>query len=256
MKYNTEQCEIVIKRELAPGIFEFMVRNSFIASGAQPGQFVHILVPGKTLRRPISICDVLPGVGMFRLVIEVRGEGTAVLASTEVGQSFDLLGPLGHGFQLGDPAKPAVFVGGGIGTPPLLFAARHYGINATVLLGFRNKSAVILKDEFKAAGCRIMIATDDGSEGHHGLVTDLLPDYLAGKTSAVYACGPMPMLKTVASAAAQAGVPCQLSLEERMACGVGACLGCAVKVRRPDGSEGYLHVCKDGPVFDAKDVML
>lgn len=254
MNYDTRLCELVQKEEIAPGIFDFRVRCEALARLAKPGQFAHLLVPGKTLRRPISICDVEGD--LLRLVFQIRGEGTALLAELEVGETLDVLAPLGHGFALRNTEEQAVFVGGGIGVPPLLYAARQYGENATVILGFRDKDAVILTEDFARAGCRVIVTTDDGSFGVHGLVTASLEQTLAQQSvHRLFACGPTPMLKAVAGLALARQVPCQVSLEERMACGVGACLGCACQLRREDGALYYGHVCKDGPVFDAKEVV-
>ena len=147
-------------------------------------------------------------------------------------------------------------VGGGIGVPPMLQTAKHYAGNVTAILGFRDAGKIVLTQDFEKYGVRVMLATDDGSAGHHGLVTDLLRQRLEEeKPDIVYACGPKVMLKFVAQMCAQYGVRCEVSLEERMACGVGACLGCATPIRREDGSVTYLHVCKDGPVFDAERVV-
>lgn len=252
MKYDTGLCRIAQKRQLTADIFNFTVEAGKLAQMAQPGQFAHVYVPGKTLRRPISICGIDRAAGMLRLVFQIRGEGTAQLAALNSGDRLDLLAPLGKGFSIGDPQRRAVFVGGGIGVPPLLEAAKAFGANAAVILGFRSRDSIILKEDFEQNGNRVLIATDDGSFGHHGLVTDCL-DGLAFEE--VFACGPTPMLKAVSRAARERGVPCQVSMEQRMACGVGACLGCAVKLRRENGEEYYGHVCKDGPVFDAQNVV-
>ena len=251
MKYDVQSCEILLKRELAPGIFDFLLDAEDFAAIAQPGQFAHVLVPGKTLRRPISICDFDRETGTLRLVFQIRGEGTEILAQSRIGDRLDLIAPLGHGFELGDTSRPALFVGGGIGVPPLLAAAKAFGANATVVLGFRNKDAVILARDFALAGCRVFLATDDGSIGYHGLVTDCTGQVEAQE---IFACGPTPMLRGVCEQAKERGIPCQISLEQRMACGVGACLGCAVKMIK-DGQETYGHVCKDGPVFDCESIV-
>ncbi len=255
MSYDVRQSLLVAKEQLAPGIFDYRLQDAWLAGQAKPGQFLHILVPGKTLRRPISICDVDPAAQTVRIVFEVRGEGTAVLAAAQPGDVVDVLGPLGHGFAPVNQQGRALFVGGGIGVPPLLYAARQYGGNATVILGFRNREAIILQQDFVNAGCRVLLTTDDGSAGAKGLVTAPLEQELQQSPAPVYACGPTPMLRGVAALAKRYQMPCQVSLEERMGCGVGACLVCACKVRRADGSEGYLHVCKDGPVFDAQEVI-
>lgn len=254
MKYDTQQCQLMYKKELAPGVFDFRIRNQAFAASARPGQFAHLLVPGKTLRRPISICDVDPEEAALRLVFEVRGEGTQILAQYQVGDCLDVLALLGHGFTIGDTSRRVLFVGGGIGVPPLLYAAKKFGANATVIIGFRSRDAVILQQDFEQAGCRVILHTDDGSAGRGGFVTESCRDELEASEQ-VFACGPAPMLKAVAGQAREKGVPCQISLEERMGCGVGACLVCACKIRKADGSEGYLHVCKDGPVFDAEEVV-
>lgn len=252
MKYDTGLCRLIRKKQLTADIYDVTVEAGALAKAAQPGQFAHIYVPGKTLRRPISICEADAAAKTLRFVFQVRGEGTHLLAQSALGDSLDLLAPLGHGFTLGDTNRRAVFVGGGIGLPPLLAAAKPFGENAVVLAGFRTAEAVILQKDFERAGGRVLIATDDGTCGHHGLVTDLL----AGLSfDAVFACGPKPMLQAAARAAKERGVPCQVSMEERMACGVGACLGCAVRLRGENGAESYGHVCKDGPVFDAEQMV-
>ncbi|MDO4459236.1 MAG: dihydroorotate dehydrogenase electron transfer subunit [Clostridia bacterium] len=252
-KYDVKNCKIVRADELvADNIYDFEIFYPEFAQAAKPGQFAHIYIPGRTLRRPISICDINKEKGTLRLVFQIRGAGTAQLAEFTENQFLDVLAPLGNGFKLEDANKKAVFVGGGIGVPPLLSAAKFYGKNATVALGFRNKDAVILEDDFKACGADVRIATDDGSYGHHGLVIDLIKDE---KPDIIYACGPTPMLKAVAAFAEENGIECQISLEERMACGIGACLGCAVKLRDDEGNEYNGHVCKDGPVFDHRKVV-
>lgn len=251
MKYDVKLCEIVRRAVIAEDTYDYTVSAPELAVVAEPGQFAHIYVPGKTLRRPISICDIDKAAGTLRFVFQVRGAGTADLAKFEVGDHFDILAPLGHGFSV-ETDKKALFVGGGIGVPPLLGAAKHYGENATVAIGFRNKDYVILEEDFKAAGCDTRVATDDGSYGHHGLVIDLIRDV---KPDIICACGPMVMLRAVANFAKENGIRCEISLEERMACGIGACLGCAVELNGEEGT--YMgHVCKDGPVFAAERVVL
>lgn len=253
MKYDTKLCEILYQRRPAPGVHDWLLDAEDFAKAAKPGQFVHVLVPGKTLRRPISICDIDAETGTLRLVFEERGEGTQILGQKRLGDFVDLLAPLGNGFDLGDTSRRALFVGGGIGVPPLLAAAKAFGKNATVVLGFRNKESVILARDFALAGCQVFVATDDGSMGFHGNVADCARQYIDGMDS-LFACGPKPMLKALGSLAQECDIPAQFSLEERMACGVGACLGCACKVIR-GGSETYAHVCKDGPVFDSRSIV-
>lgn len=245
-----------ISRILPGSMSDFTIDCPDIAAKARAGQFVHIRVPGFTLRRPISICEVDREQGSIRILFDVRGEGTRVMAQMKEGDLIDVMGPLGNGFALLEPQKKAVVVGGGIGVPPMLQTAKHYGSNATAILGFRDKDKIVLTEDFERSGIRVMLATDDGSAGHRGLVTDLLKVRLEEeKPDIVYACGPKVMLKFVAKMCAEYNVRCQVSLEERMACGVGACLGCATPIRRDDGSVTYLHVCKDGPVFEAERVV-
>ena len=251
MKYDVRSCAILRMAQIAPGFFDMTVDAGLLAQIAQPGQFAQILVPGKTLRRPISICRADGGSGIMRFVFQVRGEGTAVLAEKQQGESVDILAPLGHGFSLSPDDRDVLLVGGGIGVPPLLWAANNLGQNAGAVLGFRDRQSVILENDFRAAGCRVEVATDDGSYGYHGVVTGLLPSFQPKK---ILACGPAPMLRAIAAWAEERNIPCQVSLEQRMACGIGACLGCACKLRR-DGREVYGHVCKDGPVFDSKSVV-
>lgn len=256
MKYDAIPCRILQKKKLNCDTFDFWLNAGEIAATALPGQFVHLLVPGRTLRRPISICEIDPARGALRLVFQIRGEGTAWLAQVPEGGTLDVLGPLGHGFQFPSEANDPVFVGGGIGVPPLLEAAKQYKEKATVILGFRNKDARILEEDFHRLGCRVILTTDDGSAGQKGLVTAPLSQLAAsGKADVIFACGPTPMLKGIASLAAEHKIPCQVSLEERMGCGVGACLVCACKVTRADAIGGYAHVCKDGPVFRAEEVV-
>lgn len=255
MKYTQELCPIIQKDMLNRTTFSFVVKSEKAVQTMQPGQFANIRVEGKTLRRPISVCGFSREEGWIRFVFEIRGEGTAILAKMNEGDTLDILAPLGNGFAI-DPTEKAVFVGGGIGVPPLLGASAPYGENATVLLGFRSMRAIILSDEFEANGADVRIATDDGSYGHHGFVTQLLAQRLdEAPCDVIYACGPTPMLKLVAAEAEKRGIRCMVSLEERMGCGVGACLVCACKTKREDGSETYRHVCKNGPVFDSREVV-
>ena len=243
---------ITAKTASAKGIFDITVLCPEIAELASPGQFAQLLAPGYFLRRPISICGIDKTAGTIRMVFEVRGEGTEALSRLNVGDNIDIMAPLGHGFTKIE--GKAVCVGGGIGVPPMLGIASLYGSDAAVITGFRNAAAVILQEDFKSAGCETILCTDDGSAGIHGFVTTALEEYLQSKKAdIIYACGPTPMLRAVASTAEKYGVRCEVSLEQRMACGVGACLGCACKIMRV-GREQFLHVCKDGPVFDAKEV--
>ncbi len=255
MNYMQGDYSITLCQQLADTTYSFVVQCKEVAAIARAGQFVHVQVPGFLLRRPISICEVLWESGCIRLVFDIRGAGTEVLAGFRAGDKLNLLAPLGNGFSLLENGKSALVVGGGIGVPPLLEVAKHYGTNTRAVLGFKNAGSVILQNDFVAAGAQVFVCTDDGSAGEQGHVTPVvLREIEAARPDIIYACGPRPMLQAVKEAAAQYGVRCQLSLEERMACGVGACLGCACKTEK-NGETQYLHVCKNGPVFEAEEVV-
>jgi dihydroorotate dehydrogenase electron transfer subunit len=249
--YDTFDCAVLQNRELAPGFFDLTVSCLQAAQTARAGQFAQLMVPGKTLRRPISICEIDRNQGTLRFVFGVRGGGTLQLSRLKAGDQVNLLAPLGNGFNLGDTSRRVLLAGGGIGVPPLLEAAKPFGKRAVLTAGFRSRDAVILKEDFEKLGCGVRIATDDGSFGHHGLVTDLVEDI---PFDVVFACGPKPMLRAVAALAHRRGVPCFVSMEERMACGIGACLGCAIQLQGENGPY-YGHVCKDGPVFPAETIV-
>lgn len=253
-----EKSTVTARESLGGDVFRLTVQAPRIAAAAQPGQFVMVRA-GDTLdpllRRPLSIHQVLPDGGL-RLLFKVVGKGTGLLAELRPGLKLDLIGPLGRGFNL-VPTGPACLIGGGMGMAPLYFLAQRLlrgkpgPGHDQVLLGARNRAELELPAaEFSGLGYSLHLATDDGSLGHHGLVPELLDDVLPS-VSQVYVCGPYPMMQMVALKCRTAGVACQVSLETHMACGLGVCLGCAVTVA--DGS--YKHVCKDGPVFAADEVL-
>ena len=242
-------CTVVEAVKLNPNAIALTLEAPELVKDMAAGQFVHIKCGhSRLLRRPISICDF--GGDRFRVVFEVRGSGTDWLARREVGDRLDVLGPLGRGFRV-EPGDRPLLVGGGIGVPPMLSCAERAG-GGYAVLGFRDADHALLTDELRAVCGETLVATEDGSVGYKGFVTtgaaqilDTHPD-----VTAVLACGPRPMLNAVWAEAQKRGIPCQVSMEERMACGVGACLGCAIELA--DGS--MRHVCKDGPVFDAAEV--
>lgn len=255
MNYMQGDYTLLSCEKIAATTYSLVVQCDEVAAIARAGQFVHIQIPGFMLRRPISVCEVQRETGCIRLVFDIRGAGTKVLARMQAGDAINLLAPLGNGFDLLEKDKTALVVGGGIGVPPLLEVAKHYKTGTRAILGFRNADSVILQDDFIKAGAQVFICTDDGSAGEKGIVTPVVSRELQRqKPDIIYACGPKPMLRAVKELASQFGVRCQLSLEERMACGVGACLGCACKTKR-NGTEQYLHVCKNGPVFEAEEVV-
>ena len=249
-------CTIVEAAKLNEYAYSFTleVGDMVKKEGRMAGQFLHIACgEGLLLRRPISVCMVQEDEPQdtARVVFEVRGEGTKWLAQRQVGDKLNVLGPLGNGFTV-TPNDRLLLVGGGIGVPPLLGQAAFTAKNSTAILGFRSADRAMLVEDYRDYCEAVYLCSDDGSLGRHGFVDAQLKDILEKDKNftAVLACGPKPMLKNVAKVAAEYGVPCQVSLEERMACGVGACLGCAVQMA--DGT--MKHVCKDGPVFDAKEV--
>lgn len=243
-------CKLIKKDNPAENIWDYTVECPEIAEKARPGQFLHILCGGEAyLRRPISICDVTGR--NVRFIFRVKGVGTKALAEYSVGDMLDILGPLGNGFEIFDNTDGAILlIGGGIGVFPLYNLAKRLGGKATALLGFGTKDDVIMTDAF-AEHCKdVFLTTNDGSCGYHGFVTDIMNKIIASnKVAGIYTCGPTPMMKAVSLAAKAAGVPVQASLEERMGCGVGACVTCTCTV-----SGMKRRVCKDGPVFDGTEV--
>ena len=247
MKYDVRQLPLLSNKEIAQGIFDMRLAYEQDDLPVACGQFAHVYVPGKTLRRPISVCDASGG--ELRLVYQVKGEGTKIMSRMQ-GGTVDVLAPLGNGFRI-EPGRRYGLIGGGIGVPPMLYTARQCD-DPLIITGFRNASLVILQEDLAEQG-ETLLCTDDGTAGVKGFVTDLLRERIA-ELDEVCACGPTPMLKAVAAVCREFGKPCQISLEERMGCGVGACLVCAVRVRK-NGEEVMQHVCKNGPVFNAEEVV-
>ena len=243
-------------------LYSMIIDAPNIAKTAKPGQFVHIKCGGLTLRRPISIASAKNG--QIRICYDVRGEGTkwlSELKSGGKGNKIDILGPVGRGFDISDTSKKVLLVGGGIGIYPLYAVAELYKENAAAVLGFRTKSLVNFEKEFTeiTAGGQVHIATDDGSYGRKGYAVDLVKEILdnnknsdnnkANKIDIIMTCGPKIMMQGVAEEAQKRGIRCQVSMEERMACGIGACLACACKIKGETK-----RVCSDGPVFDIFDI--
>lgn len=239
------------------------IESPYLTKNSKPGQFVEIKISDgiePLLRRPLGVHRILKnGIDLLYAVV---GKGTETLSKKKAGEEIDLIGPLGNGFDIAASTKAAILVAGGIGVAPLLALAEHLGYRSKgvgcrkkilVLIGACKKEHILCENDFKKLGCKVVIATDDGSKGHKGFVTDLLntiPTAYSLQPTTIYACGPAGMLKTVSKVAREKRIPCQVSLEERMACGVGVCLGCPVKVK----SGEYKMVCKDGPVFDAEEI--
>jgi len=238
-----------------------------IGRRAQAGQFAQIRVPGDAvfLPRPFSFLNAEDDRCAF--LSRAVGPGTRALAGLAQGTELELLGPLGQGFDLsaGAAGGEVIVVGGGVGVPPLVHAAAALApLTGTALIGAASGQLLLCEEEFAGLGWRVRVATDDGSRGHHGFVTELLEQALpaapgqGAQPTTVLACGPHPMLRRCAELAAATGAACQVALEEPMACGFGVCLGCAIRVhsRNPDDPPGpaYALVCRDGPVFPAEYV--
>ncbi len=288
MNKNKETAAVFSQRQLAEGIYDMWIKTD-LAKAAKPGQFLMVYPRSAAtlLPRPISICEVRRDENRLRIVYRVAGKGTAEFASYREGEPISVMGTLGNGFSIEEAAGKRVFLmGGGIGIPPMLGlaqalaesrqavgtdAAKESGqaaddstdakktdgqaapISVYAVLGYRD-SALFLKEEFERSA-NVVIATEDGSAGTKGNIMDAVREN-ALTADVIYACGPMPMLRAVKQYAFEAGIPAYISLEERMACGVGACLGCVCKTKQVDAHSHVKNarVCTEGPVFLAEDV--
>lgn len=265
-KMIQEKAAVLWNDAIGPGYYRLGLRCSRVYLEAMPGQFVMLQVGdgnGPLLRRPFSIhrriVDV-PGGCIVEILYKVVGSGTAKLAGYTKEHFIDSLGPLGNGFSLPDSTRDIVIVAGGIGVAPMLFLAeaiQHKGGDLhgqAIYIGGRNAMDLLCLDRFSAMGMRVTATTEDGSYGKKGFVVEPFAKALQNsRVKRVYACGPRGMLAAVASLSIQCGVPCQISVETTMACGMGACLGCALV---PDEKTGqYHHACLDGPVFEAEKLI-
>lgn len=232
-----------------------------IAKHAQPGQFVHVLILngiGLLLRRPFTIYTVDDS--HITMLYQIIGEGTQRLSEMPIGASIQVLGPLGNTFDIDCHPNPAILVGGGAGIASLMLLAaslRAQGIETLGLVGAQHRERLLSVDDLEAIGVTAHIATDDGSIGHHGFVTDVLTDLLRKKelnSSTVYACGPHGMLSAVSKITSEFEVQTQVAMENRMGCAMGVCLGCVCPVRIGDDRIEYQRVCTEGPVFNAAEV--
>lgn len=263
---------VIANHEISSGYFRMRLTAPRNLLSARPGQFVMVKVRDSIdplLRRPFGIFDlgVIPAeydggcdAVYLEMLYRVVGKGTAMLSSLHHGDHLDVLAPLGKGFDAGDPAGEKVLVGGGIGLAPLYYLAKELVKTSPVRLfiGGRTREDILCVTEFERLGIETYVATDDGTLGSSGLVTEVMERYLAEGCNAktIFACGPMPMLKAVAEIASRRSITCQVSLEAHMACGMGACLGCVVKgAEHSDGHPDYRCVCKDGPVFASQELM-
>ena len=250
-----QYAEIAFNDQINENTWLMGLRSSEIAKSAKPGQFVMIRVRSSSdplLRRPFSICGVKKD--LFLVLYRVVGQGTAIMAQAGEGDELSVLGPLGKGFRLPKKDQEPVLVAGGIGVAPLAFLAQSMKAKAfPFFMGFGSAGEIIDLEHLSGSRMEISIATDDGTAGHAGPVTDLLETFLKskkakGKNLSLCTCGPKPMLKRIAEMAEHHKVLCQFSLEANMACGLGACQGCAVRASSNEKNP-YVLVCRDGPVF-------
>ena len=229
-----------------------------IASQAKPGQFISVYSndSGRVLPRPISICEIDREKGALRIVYRIAGKGTKEFSDMKAGETLDILGPLGNGFPMDVIKGKRVFMmGGGIGVPPIVQTAKEAEAEVTVIAGYRN-SEIFLKEELEQNGT-LVIATEDGSVGTKGNVMDAIRENHL-EADVIFACGPTPMLRAIKTYAEENGILCYISMEEKMACGVGACLACVCKSKDVD-HHSHVHnkrICKDGPVFLSTEVEL
>ncbi len=276
--YQT-RAKLIKNIEVIKNCYRIVLLCPKIAKEALPGQFLQVKVSNSSkplLRRPFSIYRVRhktqdtrhknkEALGQVEILYEVLGLGTQILAQRKIGEYLDVIGPLGNGFDYRSAYRlppTAILVAGGMGVAPLVFLAekltghkdtRTQGHKIIVLVGAKTKKQLLCADELKQLGCDVRVSTDDGSKGFKGKITDLLNNILSTidyRLSTIYACGPRPMLKEISRLAKQYDLPAQVSLEEHMACGIGACLGCVVNT-----IDGYKRVCKEGPVFQAREIV-
>ena len=241
--------EIKSNEQIAKNVYRMQLGGD--TTGILPGQFVNIRVQGQFLRRPISVCNIEQPLNnvepCLTIIYKVVGVGTEAMSHLPVGTQLDVLTVLGNGYDLSKAGDEPLLVGGGVGVPPMYMLARQLremGKAVRVILGFNTKDEVFYEEEFCALGCDVTVTTVDGSHGVKGFVTNALD----GKQSYFYTCGPLPMIKALIQAAGTHG---EVSMEERMGCGFGACMGCTIQT-----TKGPKRVCKEGPVFPAEELQL
>ena len=235
--------EIQSNEQIAKNVYRMQLCGDTI--GILPGQFVNIQVEGQFLRRPISVCNIADGI--LTIIYKVVGVGTEAMSHLPIGTQLDVLTILGNGYDLTKAGDAPLLVGGGVGVPPMYMLARQLrevGKSVRVILGFNTKEEVFYEEEFRALGCEVIVTTVDGSYGMKGFVTNAFD----GQQSFYYTCGPLPMIKAVLNALGTEG---EVSMEERMGCGFGACMGCTIQT-----TKGPKRVCKEGPVFAASELLL
>ena len=252
MAQKKETAVVYSQEELAPGIFSMWIVTD-IADEARPGQFISVYSQdgSRLLPRPISICEADPDEGRLRIVYRIAGKGTDEFSKYVSGDPINIMGPLGNGFP--QEGENVFLIGGGIGVPPMLEMAKQLNCEKQIILGYRDEN-LFLRDEFEAYG-EVFVATEDGSVGTKGNVLDAIREQNL-TADVIYACGPLPMLRALKEYAAKEDIECWISMEERMACGIGACLACVCKSTEKDAHSNVKNkrVCKEGPVFRAEEV--
>lgn len=247
-----EMAVITRQKKIGTGIYSMWIRTEQVAEHAKAGQFVSVYCNdgSRILPRPISICEINKEEKTLRLVYRVAGKGTGEFSAMKTGETLHIVGPLGNGFPKKE--KKAFLIGGGIGIPPMLQLAKELDCEKQIVLGYRDE--LFLLDEFQKQG-EVYLATEDGSAGTKGNVLDAIRAN-ALTADVIYACGPMPMLRALKIYAAENGIECWISMEERMACGIGACLACVCKSKEKDAHSNVNNkrICKEGPVFLAEEV--
>lgn len=248
-----ELARVIRQEEIATDIYSLWLATEQIAAHAKPGQFVSLYCNegSRLLPRPVSICEIDRENGGLRLVYRIAGEGTREFSNLCAGAQVKVVGPLGNGFVL--QKKKAFLIGGGIGIPPMLELAKQLDCEKQIVLGYRDRE-LFLEEEFEAYG-NVFVATEDGSEGTKGNVLDAIRAH-GLHADVIYACGPAPMLRALKEYAAENGIECWISMEEHMACGIGACLACVCRSKEKDAHSNVKNkrVCKEGPVFRAEEV--
>ncbi len=249
---------IISQEKIAAEIYSMWIEAAEIAEQTRPGQFISVYCKdnSRILPRPISVCEIDKEKGALRIVYRIAGKGTDEFSHMQAGDTVDIMGPLGNGFPMEEAKGKRVFLmGGGIGIPPMVQTAKEAEAEITVIAGYRN-SEIFLKEELEKAG-KLVVATEDGSVGTKGNVMDAIRENNL-EADVIFACGPTPMLRAIKKYAEEKNILCYLSMEEKMACGIGACLACVCKSKEKD-SHSHVHnkrVCKDGPVFLSTEVEL
>ncbi|WP_317346986.1 dihydroorotate dehydrogenase electron transfer subunit [Blautia argi] len=249
---------IISQEKIAAEIYSMWIEAAEIAEQTRPGQFISVYCKdnSRILPRPISVCEIDKEKGALRIVYRIAGKGTDEFSHMQAGDTVDIMGPLGNGFPMEEAKGKRVFLmGGGIGIPPMVQTAKEAEAEITVIAGYRN-SEIFLKEELEKAG-KLVVATEDGSVGTKGNVMDAIRENNL-EADVIFACGPTPMLRAIKNYAEEKNILCYISMEEKMACGIGACLACVCKSKEKD-SHSHVHnkrVCKDGPVFLSTEVEL